>query len=109
ALYLAADEHYPAFERLQHFVLVPGAAVLGDHALVVVLFVGGFGFAFGRGSHSIDGNRYVFSRAAAPIFPHGRSDAPRRTFGRRRPDLVPVTECRGYIGSSFPVPRRVLE
>ncbi len=39
ALYLAPDQHDPAFERIEHFVFVPGLAILSDHALVIVLAI----------------------------------------------------------------------
>jgi hypothetical protein len=41
ALHLAADEHDPALERLQHQVVMSRLAVLRDDPLVVVLAVGG--------------------------------------------------------------------
>ena len=39
--HLAADQHDAAFERVDHLVFVPCAAVLGDRPLVVVLAVRG--------------------------------------------------------------------
>ena len=43
ALHFAADEHDAAFERIEHRVVVPGLAVVGDDALVLVV---GFGLAW---------------------------------------------------------------
>ena len=40
ALHLAADQHDAALERVEHFVLAPRLAILGDQPLVVVFAVG---------------------------------------------------------------------
>ncbi len=59
AFHLAAHEHNAALQRVEHFVLVAGLAVLGDEALVVVLANGG-----------------GFFLAAFSSWFFGRSDAP---------------------------------
>lgn len=52
ALHFASYEHDAAFERVQHFVFVPGAPILGDEPLIVVLAIG-WGILFAPFSRDI--------------------------------------------------------